>query len=471
MKPINLENNEDNIPTSSNCIILGSLGVDCSIIDEGNLGVTVTNALEQMIYLSDTLNINTYKARCFDEDCNPRSFEEVFQLVMDAVCNLEPEEVVTVCNSCIIETDDCVGSDISLTMEINDYVNEIALRLCSLEQVVINSLLLNVSDNEERIKDLENADTNEIQFNEVLAICSLNPQTTDVITLTKAFEKMLCFFTEFHGEASTLDSDLNIPCEIFPTGHVPTIYQQNDYASILEQLWDATCLLRIDLVALKAVCCGAGDPVEGCLGENFEVVFSRDANQISLDITGSLTAGYIESGSFVTVTDINGLVYTENVIVNNYTGSTFVVTVPNTLDLLDTFIINIEIITLNVSLGSIPCSAIYTETLYNIDCGNISNVLVSFDELAFSLIYNGASSTDFVIELTDGITTFTNNITIASPSSQPLLFSGLNSETDYTLTVTTLDPNSNIIVCGTEDHTTLATPCITPSNLSIDLIV
>ena len=472
MKPINLENNENNIPTSSNCVILESLGIDCSIIEDNDLGATLTNALEQMIYFYDTLKIDTYKTKCFGDDCSPKTFEEVFQMVMDAVSALAPEEVVIVCNSCIIETDPCISEDVDFTMEISEYVDEIVTRFCRLQGIVFFSLDRRLDTNEVRISALENADFIEIPFQPVEAICSLNPQTTDIVTLTKAFEKMFCVFSEFHGDPETIKLQLQgLVCEILPSGQTSAFPNDSNYASTITRLWEATCILRTELIALKDNCCGAGGPIEGCAGEDFVIDFSRDGSQIDLGVTGSLTSGYMEGSSFVTVTDVNNDVYTENVIVNNYSGSTITINVPNTLDVSDTLVVDIEIITLNISLGGIPCSSIYTETLYNVLCATISGEIVSSESIAFSLSYSANVSTDYVIELTDGITTFTENVNMSVPSTVPVIFDNLIPETEYTLTLTTLAPNNDVVVCAENQYTTQEPACDAALNLQIDGLV
>ena len=470
MKPINLENNENNIPTSSNCVILESLGIDCSIIEDNDLGATLTNALEQMIYLYDTLNIKTYKTKCFGDDCSPKTFEEVFQMVMDAICDLAPEEVVTVCNSCVLSIDDCLTLG-PVDININDYIILIGEKICELQSEII-AINETIESHETRIQALENTDFIEIPFQPVEAICSLNPQTTDIVTLTKAFEKMFCVFSEFHGDPKSIKLQLQeLDCEILPSGQSSAFPNDGDYAGTLSQLWEAACILRTELIALKDNCCGAGGPVEGCPGEDFVIDFSRDGSQIDLGVTGSLTSGYMEGTSVVTVTDVNNDTYSENVIVSNFSGSTITINVPNTLDVSDTLVVDIEIITLNISLGGIPCSSIYTETLYNVICASISGEIVSSEEIGFSLSYNSNVSTDYVIELTDGVTTFTENVTMSVPSTVPVLFDNLIPETEYTLTLTTLAPNNDVVVCTENQYTTQEPPCDAAISLQIDGLV
>ena len=466
MKPINLENNDNKIPTSSNCIILESLGIDCSVIEDENLGATITNMLEQMVYLLDAFSIKTYDAKCLGDDCGPKTFEEVFQMLMDAICNLSPEEVIVICDTCLLNIDNCIV--VNESININDYIVLIGEKICEL-QTTITTLSNEVENHEIRITALENTDAPQIPFGPVEAVCSLNPQTTDIVTLTKAFDKMFCAFEAFHGDPSLIDGKLDLACQILPDGEVPPIYATNTYANILSRLWTATCLLRTELVALTENCCG-GAPV-GCPGEDFVIDFSRNADVVSLGVTGSLTAGYIEGSSFVTVTDINNVVYTENVIVSNYIGSTIQITVPNTLDLTDTFVVDIEIITLNVSLGAIECSSIYTETLYNVICATIIDVFVLFNEINFGLVYNENVSTDYVITLSDGITPVVQNLTVNSPSTTLVTFGSLLPETEYTLTIVTLAPNLDPIVCEEEIYTTPAAPCSAAFTLSIDGLV
>ena len=161
MKPLNLDNRPCS-PISSNCVIWQGPDIACINICAGDSISDVQYKLAtELCSIMDQLNVSNYDLSCLGiNSCPPENFHALFQLVLNKVCEANGISVSTVqssgCPDCVVSIAPCFVDGVQTTMQIVDYVQVVANRVCAIidELVIINNKIDNLNT---RVTVLENA--------------------------------------------------------------------------------------------------------------------------------------------------------------------------------------------------------------------------------------------------------------------------------------------------------------------------
>jgi len=87
MKPTNLEKTACN-PVSSTCVIWTGPDIECINLCKGDTVTEVVYKLAtELCKVIDTFNVSNYDISCLDLACPPKTFEELIQATITAICN------------------------------------------------------------------------------------------------------------------------------------------------------------------------------------------------------------------------------------------------------------------------------------------------------------------------------------------------------------------------------------------------
>lgn len=142
MKPLNLDNRPCS-PTSSNCVIWSGRNIPCINLCTGD---TVTDVIEklatELCAIIDQLNISNYDLSCFNiSACPPSSFAELLQFLIEQICasqgvSTTGKVLTSGCPDCVVQMAPCFITGTQTTMQLVDYVNLIANRVCSIATTI-----------------------------------------------------------------------------------------------------------------------------------------------------------------------------------------------------------------------------------------------------------------------------------------------------------------------------------------------
>jgi hypothetical protein len=161
MKPVNL-NTAPCSPVSSNCVIWQGPNIPCINLCNGDTISDVVFALAtELCGILDTLDVANYDLSCFGiTACGPNDFQALIQFLIAQICALQdvvPGEIknTTDCPDCLVTVADCFVVGNQTTMNLTDYVNMIAAKICSIidQLAIINATLTSLDI---RVTTLEN---------------------------------------------------------------------------------------------------------------------------------------------------------------------------------------------------------------------------------------------------------------------------------------------------------------------------
>ena len=147
MKPLNLDNRPCS-PISSNCVIWQGPDIPCIKICTGDTVSDIVYKLgTELCTIMEQLDVTNYDLSCFNlAACPPYDFQALIQLLIDKVCTANgttttTEKSTSGCPDCVVSVAECFVQGNITTMQLTDYVQMIANRVCSivLEIASINS--------------------------------------------------------------------------------------------------------------------------------------------------------------------------------------------------------------------------------------------------------------------------------------------------------------------------------------------
>ena len=163
MKPVNL-NTAPCSPVSSNCVIWQGPNIPCINLCNGDTVSDVVFALAtELCGVLDTLDVANYDLSCFGiTACGPNDFQALIQFLIAQICALqgitpiEDKTGSTGCPDCLVTVAPCFVVGNQTTMNLTDYVNMIAAKICSIidQLAIINATLTSLDI---RVTTLENA--------------------------------------------------------------------------------------------------------------------------------------------------------------------------------------------------------------------------------------------------------------------------------------------------------------------------
>lgn len=175
MKPLNLDNSPCS-PIASNCVIWAGDDIPCIKLCKGDtVSDVVAKLATELCTILDTLDIKNYDLSCFNlTSCAPSDFQALINFLIQKICELEnipaPENNTrgTGCpTDCPVSVPDCLATSPGEVLNLIDYVNLIATRVCNLAtdisilQSAVNVLQNNVTALQITVAGLSNYTTPE----------------------------------------------------------------------------------------------------------------------------------------------------------------------------------------------------------------------------------------------------------------------------------------------------------------------
>ena len=161
MKPLNLDNRPCS-PISSNCVIWQGPDIPCIKICNGDTVSDIVYQLgTELCTIMEQLNVSNYDLSCFNlTACPPEDFQALIQLLINKICEAngvttDGTKSTSGCPDCVVGVADCFRTGSTVNMQLTDYVQMIADRVCSIisEIAVINNQIFNIDN---RVTILEN---------------------------------------------------------------------------------------------------------------------------------------------------------------------------------------------------------------------------------------------------------------------------------------------------------------------------
>lgn len=138
MKPLNLDNRPCS-PISSNCVIWQGPDIPCIKLCTGDtVSDVIFKLATELCAIMDQLNVTNYDLTCLGiTACPPQDFQALIQLLITKICELNGIPAVetkssSACPDCVVSVAPCFIENGQTTMQLVDYVQMIANRVCSI---------------------------------------------------------------------------------------------------------------------------------------------------------------------------------------------------------------------------------------------------------------------------------------------------------------------------------------------------
>jgi hypothetical protein len=163
MKPLNLDNSPCS-PMSSNCVIWQGPDIPCIKLCKGDtISDIVFKLATELCTIIETMNVSNFDLSCFNAvGCPPSNFQALIQYLIDEICR--QNEIITTgsssgssssCPDCVVSVAPCFVTGNQTSMQLVDYVNMIANKICTLI-TQITDLQNQINDLDTRVTILEN---------------------------------------------------------------------------------------------------------------------------------------------------------------------------------------------------------------------------------------------------------------------------------------------------------------------------
>ena len=153
MKPLNLDNRPCS-PISSNCVIWQGPTISCINLCTGDtISDVVSNLATELCTLLDQTNVTNYDLTCLGiTSCGPQDFQALIQLLINKICELQGLPVnelqsTSACPDCLVSVAPCFVENGQTTMQLIDYVQMIANKICD--------LIASIADLQQQIDNLD----------------------------------------------------------------------------------------------------------------------------------------------------------------------------------------------------------------------------------------------------------------------------------------------------------------------------
>jgi len=137
MKPLNLDNKPCS-PISSNCVIWQGPDIPCIKLCNGDTVSDIVYKLgTELCTIMDQLNVSNYDLSCLGiASCPPSDFQALIQLIINKVCSASgvvvEDKSINGCPDCVVSVAPCFVEGNTTTMQLVDYVQMIANKVCSI---------------------------------------------------------------------------------------------------------------------------------------------------------------------------------------------------------------------------------------------------------------------------------------------------------------------------------------------------
>jgi hypothetical protein len=178
MKPLNLDNSPCS-PMSSNCVIWQGPDIPCIKLCKGDTISDIVNKLAiELCTIIETMNVGNYDLTCFNAvGCPPSNFQALIQYLIDEICR-QNEIIIngsssgssSSCPDCVVSVAPCFVTGNQTSMQLVDYVNMIANKICTLI-TQITDLQNQINDLDTRVTILENTPPGTYTLPDILTGC------------------------------------------------------------------------------------------------------------------------------------------------------------------------------------------------------------------------------------------------------------------------------------------------------------
>lgn len=498
-------------PVSSNCVIWQGPDIPCINLCHGDSITDVVFKLaEQLCDILKTLDIDTYDLTCFQPICpNPENFHDLIQFLITKVCELQcccdgTKPVASDCpDACIVTIAPCfyfvnqIGDTIT-TMSLTDYVTAIGNKLCTMAAQITTQADRQtntdaaVAENSARINNIDSqiADLTillptscllgtpppggwpiqTVVTNLETAFCELQTATGTPIELLQAIQQECANMDNLKTLANRTTTYSGI------SGWV-TAANYNTVADSLNNMWLTICDMRAAVENILATCC-----CTDCDDVNISFTATLESTTLNLFFTGSIPTGLTDcfpTGNLVTITDSNGGAYSVYVpVVSNLNGPAVPINLASTpvntaLDL--TIIVNgcWKRPAPGADCGGLECARMLTYKIYNTTSCPTLALIPTTTTIAYSFTNTVVGPVTYVIELYTAASVFVGSQTSVNPPTSSTVsgtFSGLTPGTNYYIQVK-VNINGNIKTCPQAFISTLANPCMAPTDVSATNVI
>ena len=223
MKPLNLDNRPCS-PISSNCVVWQGPDISCINICNGDTVSDVVAALAtELCTILDQTNVSNYDLSCLGiTACGPKDFQALIQLLIEKICELQgvtPGETKSTgaCPDCIVTVASCFIQNGQTTMQLLDYVQMIAEKVCALISQIAD-IQQQLNDLTIRVEILENTPPPVFEVPSVSFSCAVGTmlpgQPYPIDTALQIFiNQVWCPISGALGTPTELLESYVIPCE------------------------------------------------------------------------------------------------------------------------------------------------------------------------------------------------------------------------------------------------------------------
>ena len=197
MKPLNLDTKNCS-PISSNCVIWDGPDISCINLCNGDSVSDVIHKLAtELCTLLDQTNVSNYDLTCLGvaAACPPKDFQALIALLIEKICELNnvPADTPTTesgCPDCIVSVAECFVEGTTTNMQLTDYVQAIATKICQLLDSIAD-LQTQIDLISDRVTVLENATPPSLTLPTITTGCLQNyiagsPLTADIDVVVEA---------------------------------------------------------------------------------------------------------------------------------------------------------------------------------------------------------------------------------------------------------------------------------------------
>lgn len=178
MKPLNLDNKPCS-PVSSNCVVWQGPTIECIELCTGDtVSDVIAKLATELCSILDQTNVSNYDLSCLNlAGCGPADFKALIQLLIEKICELQNITPTTSdssgeCPDCVVTIASCFQEEGATTMQLIEYVQLIAEKVCALIDEIAE-LQLQIANLDIRITILENIPEKTFTLPSILVNCTL----------------------------------------------------------------------------------------------------------------------------------------------------------------------------------------------------------------------------------------------------------------------------------------------------------
>ena len=492
MKPLN-DNADGCSPVSSNCVIWQGDDIACISLCKGDTVSTVVAKLAtELCTILEYTKISNYDLKCLTlNNCPPKDFEVLIQLIIDKLCALDAEvngapsparTIGNTCPDCEVVVAPCFRftnqfGDLVTSMNFTDYVTAIGNKVCTIVSQ-ISTIQATLVNHETRITILENEEPPVYTPPMVTPVCVLPSNPTDMNIVLSALEAQFCDLIGATGTGSNIYDALTRQCAglngqpqlggVGTMGVIPNwVMNVQNLAGSINNLWLTICDLRAAIATIQANCCPSG-----CDGISLGLTAGLTGSVLKLYIVGTIPVGFAQclpGTTTFTIKDQSGnqVTYPVDIIAAiNVIGGFPIDLSVTTINLSDDLTITAAPCLENITTGSTCQYALSYVAVYPGTCPAMTYV-----QTDTAILFTGLVSTTgtFVVELwnnagTTLITSQTSNL--SSGATLAGTFGGLTASTTYKIRVKVIPGgDGEPLYCPFTSIQTSVALCPPPTNL------